>query len=609
MITKPQLTGTWTSWKEIAPSIVEKNLEAVHNCLPLVWQEFSPLFQEDVLFLRHDENGFPEAGIRQTDGSIEAIVTKQPLSPSLSTHHDHLVILILGCDLGITLTQITAHLEQTPHKVAVIVEPDIHYFALLLAIHDFSAQLISNRFIWCIGNNWQSLLQEAVWDHNLFSADGMEAVPSATALFPERAQYWTVVKTNMESLRQTCPRDFNNLISDAITYYQNKPPGEIRRIMAPQMADGMALPKIQQRFLHECESMGMEIITVQPSFRADIGFLRSILQNKPDLLFFINRSPGEFAPITTLNQLRLPRMIWLVDDPECFVRDPFDEQDFLFTWDMEYEQTLRNKNARQIDYFPHAADMDAHAGQNREQYRSPVSFIGAVKALKPQELGLSPREEEFVRFIGLLKAAKQDASYQSLVFQHQDEYDLSILQSETDALPRFMKYGIYTVANAFWRIAVLEKVMHFGLKIYGNKDWLVWLRDHPLRSCYAGPADPLSQTPDIYASSTINLNIRSLQNQSGMNQRDFNCPLAGGFLLNDSFPGIEQFFIPNEEMVFYNNLDDLIGKVDYYLRHDDARREILRRGKERVQRDHTYSRRIPQIIDTLKKRIQERYGS
>ena len=555
-----------------------------------------------------NENGVPEAGIRKNDGVIQSIITTINGSPVLSDKGDSLLILLLGCDLRGTFSKILAHLRLYPQKALIILEPDIRFFAFMLAVEDISTQFHSNRIIWCIGPAWKQTLKEAFWDQNLFSADGVEVVPSATALLPDRAPYWTEAKSRMESFRHTCQNDFAVGINETIHYYKNKQIDTIHRIMVPQRAKGMALPRIQERFLRECERLGMEIITVSPSFRTTIGFLRQIVQYKPDMLFFINRSPGECVPAAALHQFRLPRMIWLVDDPDCFVRDRFDEHDFLFTWDMAYESSLRSKGARQVDFFPHAADLDEREGVNKEPFRSPVSFIGAVKVLVPQELRLSPREEEFVRFIGLLKSARRDVSYQSLVFQHQEDFGLSILTSETDDLPRFLRYGIYTVANAFWRIAVLEKVMHFGLKIYGNKDWLVWLRDHPLRECYAGPADPHTEAPDIYASSTINLNIHSLQNQGGMNQRDFNCPLAGGFLLNDAISGADQFFIPNEEMVFYTDLEDVTGKVEYYLHHDDARREVIRKGRERVLREHTYPCRVPHIIDQLKKRIQERYG-
>ena len=66
------------------------------------------------------------------------------------------------------------------------------------------------------------------------------------------------------------------------------------------------------------------------------------------------------------------------------------------------------------------------------------------------------------------------------------------------------------------------------------------------------------------------------------------------------------FFKPNHELVFYEGIDDLTQKIEYYLRHADDRLDIIQKGRERVLRDHTYTARVPGIIKTLNRRIKER---
>jgi spore maturation protein CgeB len=103
------------------------------------------------------------------------------------------------------------------------------------------------------------------------------------------------------------------------------------------------------------------------------------------------------------------------------------------------------------------------------------------------------------------------------------------------------------------------------------------------------------------------LNIHSLHALNSLNQRDFNCPLLGGFLLTDWVDGADAFFEPDREMAFYYDLDDLEEKIRFYLDHPEARNEIIQRGRERVLREHIYAKRVPRVLDILKKRIRERY--
>ena len=401
---------------------------------------------------------------------------------------------------------------------------------------------------------------------------------------------------------------FEREMEETARYYQEKSPQVLHRFLAPYHADGMAIRYIQERFFTECRRLGMETIYVHPEFMSEVGFLRRIAHTRPDGLLFINRSPGEYTFPRILSRFRLPRVIWCIDDPHCFIRDPFGEQDFVWTWDDSYQAHLVERGARSVDPFPYVADLDEVEPIPNDRFRSPVSYIGQVKRFDPSELGLDEAQAELVRFVAQQKEAQPLRSYESLVCEYQAQFGLQIIHSNAEPLPRFLRYGIYILANARRRMTLLEKAMPFGLKIYGNDDWLDVLGDHPLRACFQGSADPQRDVPSIFVSSQINLNIHSLQAASSLNQRDFNCPLVGGFLLTDWIPGADQFFIPGEEMIFYSQADELPRLLDHYLQHEDERCVVIRRGQARVRRDHTYGVRVPRALESLAQRIRERYG-
>ncbi|MBZ0256125.1 glycosyltransferase, partial [bacterium] len=369
-----------------------------------------------------------------------------------------------------------------------------------------------------------------------------------------------------------------------------------------------AVPYIHERFLDECRNNHIKVVYHEPGFRSDIRLLKQIAEERPDAMMMINRSPAEFARREQLDRLRMPRFIWCIDDPNCFLDDAFGEHDFIFTWDNAYADDLKAKNAQSVDFFPYVADMDKATAKHNEKFASLVSYIGQVKRLNPDELHLNTAETALVEKAGRMKAQQRERSYQSLLLELQSEFGLSVIENEREEAPRLLRYAMYIVANAHWRIAVLERARAFGLKIYGNDDWKIYLKDDPLLDCFCGPADPERDVPDIFYSSKINLNIHSLQALTSLNQRDYNCPLVGGFILTDWIIGADDFFDPNTEMAFYHNLDELEAKISHFLNHEEERRQLIEKGRARVMRDHLYSVRVPRALETFKQRIQERYG-
>ena len=57
----------------------------------------------------------------------------------------------------------------------------------------------------------------------------------------------------------------------------------------------------------------------------------------------------------------------------------------------------------------------------------------------------------------------------------------------------------------------------------------------------------------------------------------------------------------NEDYVYYENLDDMIEKIDYYLANPAKRNEIARSGQQKVFSEHTYEQRFQEILDIIQK--------
>ncbi len=72
----------------------------------------------------------------------------------------------------------------------------------------------------------------------------------------------------------------------------------------------------------------------------------------------------------------------------------------------------------------------------------------------------------------------------------------------------------------------------------------------------------------------------------------------GGFLIHQDVPGIKEEY-PHLVTYQTDNLTDLKGKIDYYLRHEDERREIVVKNFEWVRDRYTMDKKCAELISYI----------
>jgi spore maturation protein CgeB len=102
---------------------------------------------------------------------------------------------------------------------------------------------------------------------------------------------------------------------------------------------------------------------------------------------------------------------------------------------------------------------------------------------------------------------------------------------------------------------------------------------------------------DIFATSKINLNFSSMQKQ--IKARIFEVCLAGGFLLTEYVPSIENYFEIGKEIVCFKNAEEMIDRIDYYLAHDKERRAIARAGWDKATKEYSNSRMLGKVFKEI----------
>jgi hypothetical protein len=101
---------------------------------------------------------------------------------------------------------------------------------------------------------------------------------------------------------------------------------------------------------------------------------------------------------------------------------------------------------------------------------------------------------------------------------------------------------------------------------------------------------------------TINKHIDIAENFAN-NMRLFEATGMGALLITDKKNNLNELFEVGKEVVAYEDDEDLIKKIKYYLSHEGERKKIAVAGQLRTLKDHTYRRRMEQLKKILEKYI------
>lgn len=103
-----------------------------------------------------------------------------------------------------------------------------------------------------------------------------------------------------------------------------------------------------------------------------------------------------------------------------------------------------------------------------------------------------------------------------------------------------------------------------------------------------GMVDYQTQMPLVFAGSKINLNISLRSIHSGTPLRVLDIMACGGFVLSNWQPEISEYFEEGAEIVTFDSLEDCLDKIEYYLIHEEERRQIAANGQRKVQERFSY---------------------
>jgi spore maturation protein CgeB len=153
------------------------------------------------------------------------------------------------------------------------------------------------------------------------------------------------------------------------------------------------------------------------------------------------------------------------------------------------------------------------------------------------------------------------------------------------------------------RAELLERLVDFGLGIWGP-GWEKLDGRSKLRGCIKGAHTPPSEWSKIYSASKIVLatHYRDPEVKFPVYQaspRIFEALACRAFVISDDQRDVFSLFKAEEHLSRFNDADELIEKIRYYLARPLEREEIAYQGRREVLSKHTYVNRIQKLLSIV----------
>ena len=75
--------------------------------------------------------------------------------------------------------------------------------------------------------------------------------------------------------------------------------------------------------------------------------------------------------------------------------------------------------------------------------------------------------------------------------------------------------------------------------------------------------------------------------------------LTSPFVITDYKPQVTEELNPDENVIVYEDLQDLLNKVKYFFTHDEERTKIAENARVKIEQEHTIEHRIEFILKKL----------
>ncbi len=337
---------------------------------------------------------------------------------------------------------------------------------------------------------------------------------------------------------------------------------------------------VYREALRAIEMLGTRVIKIRED---PLQFLIKNPHIRPLFFFSINGTGiiGNTAFLDLLEIYQIPLVVWFVDHPIYLLKGKrlLPKDAFIFCWEKNYIKDLRNLGFEKVYYLPLATDPVIFKPSKREKAFE-FTFVG-TSLMDPIRRILKTIPKDLRKSI--ISAARKGAK------RILEKYPIDDLWRSDDYFPHFETLSMW-IGSRCKRVSILKEVSKMGnLTIFGDPDWKKLI---PASKTFP-PCSYYNKLPLIYSSTVINININNLQLKTAVNQRVFDCPSSGGFLLSEHSEDLDILF--DGLFPSYRSLDELKELIDFYRNKPSAREKIVEKLRRIILEKHTYVNRLREI--------------
>ena len=354
-----------------------------------------------------------------------------------------------------------------------------------------------------------------------------------------------------------------------------------------------------------------------------------------------------------LETLELPGLVWYVDSPRYIFLDHtanVSDNIGIFLWDKSYKVWLRQIGFEKVETLPLASDPNVfsvaangngelpqvlpgrfYPSDERTEDGAPLIFVGDSMAFAvdkafdkmPPQLqpkfadGSNDQVDELTRRFcelvtrnalngrslpweileGLLREYARDVSsgLESLELSA-NTLRSSLSKNQHDRLN--LESALVLMATRLFRNQFIEKIASAigsgQMVIYGDSDWKRVVNGS---ARIRPPVDYYQELPSLYREAGAVINITGLQMPHALNQRCYDVPVSGGFLLTDAQDALHEQFEPDREIITFRSEEELLDKWAYDSRNPSQRRQVIEKGCHRILQEHTYRHRVRRMLE------------
>jgi len=381
------------------------------------------------------------------------------------------------------------------------------------------------------------------------------------------------------------------------------------RILSPK-PQGTVIPFIHSSMIKAFRSLGHEVLDFPYSRgKADMNGLRALASTDPASVFSLDL-PLDLDLRNGLKglqeSLKIPWMIWFVDDPEGFdfpdCLDP--DWTIVFCWDGEITRQISAdgswKGIPPI-HLPLATDPEVFYPEGNG---SPLLFPGGVfigstahpNRFFDEAILNSPGFEEIVSTLWEAWKANLGQVPQEVVWGFlEGKTGIGLSTLKKDPLARLWAHSTAYALGRRKRRGIVSTVIGQGGGVFGDREW-----EQAVGNTYRGKVIYGEELRRIYLASAFVLETRQSQCRTGLTQRVFDASACGIPVLAEHSPELDEYFNPREEIFSFRTLEEALERKKniLFLQNHSP---LAVRARNRVLAQHTYRHRAARILEEIQR--------